>query len=439
MKKQWLLWMMTLVVLLVIAPTVQATERDINYTALGDSLAEGMNEQGKIGKGYADFIAAFLQQEGTLNAFTKEFAHSGYTSSQVLADLVQDVTGTKQSITTTLGQSQMVTLSVGANDLFETLRHLQVDMSKGIPNEALPQVMQTIQQMTINIKAIVQEIERINPDAQIYVMGYYNPFPYVESIKPQIEPMIEQMDVVVQQALQGTSAVFVPVNEQIASNYPNYLPNPENVHLSEAGYELVAQHMLEAMTNNNQRFNDIASHWAKPYIEQAATLGLIKGYDDGTYRPNKGLTRAQTAIILARALQVKATSTAPFTDIQQLAPETQHMIHAVYGAGIVQGKEGKFRPNDNVTRSQFALMIHRSYTALTGNVYKAQQPAPFTDLTNTSQEVKEAVAMLAELGIAEGNNNQYQPSATVTRAHAAKMITKAVNILMQHNTNEQLK
>jgi len=46
------------------------------------------------------------------------------------------------------------------------------------------------------------------------------------------------------------------------------------------------------------KFTDIEGHWAKESIEKAANVGAVSGYDDGTFRPDEPLTRAQIAKIL---------------------------------------------------------------------------------------------------------------------------------------------
>jgi hypothetical protein len=49
-------------------------------------------------------------------------------------------------------------------------------------------------------------------------------------------------------------------------------------------------------------FSDIQGHWAQAEIEKAASYGWIQGYDDGTFRPNKQITRAEAITILNRVL-----------------------------------------------------------------------------------------------------------------------------------------
>ena len=61
---------------------------------------------------------------------------------------------------------------------------------------------------------------------------------------------------------------------------------------------------VEAAANalDGSFFNDIDGHWAEAYIKVAAQLGLVGGYDDGSFRPNAPITRAEVATILNNSL-----------------------------------------------------------------------------------------------------------------------------------------
>lgn len=57
-------------------------------------------------------------------------------------------------------------------------------------------------------------------------------------------------------------------------------------------------------TVNVNEFVDINGHWAKEYIEQVAGLGIVKGYADDTFRPDKPITRAEIAVIISRLIKL---------------------------------------------------------------------------------------------------------------------------------------
>ncbi len=173
-------------------------------------------------------------------------------------------------------------------------------------------------------------------------------------------------------------------------------------------------------------FSDIQEHWAASYIQKAAALGMIKGYEDGTFKPNAGLTRSQAVSLIVRGLGLTTDEAAPFTDISKYAAETQAEIAAAYKYGIVKGNDGAFRPSDKVTRAQLALMIQRAYEAKTGKKYEVTNQAPFSDFGGYDQETINAISMLHELKIVDGNNGQFLPTQPTTRAHIAKMLVNFI-------------
>ncbi|QTD40811.1 DUF4430 domain-containing protein [Sporosarcina sp. Te-1] len=180
-------------------------------------------------------------------------------------------------------------------------------------------------------------------------------------------------------------------------------------------------------TPTPSQFKDTVGHWAADYIQQAVEQGLVKGYADGTFKPNQSLTRAQAVSILVRALELETDKKNPFTDTQNYAKETQSEIAAAYHHGLIKLQDGKFRPSEKVTRAQMALLFYRAYEIQNGNKYKGQANAPFADMKNYDAEAKEAVNMLYALQMASGENGKYMPGASTTRAQATKMLMEFLN------------
>ena len=133
------------------------------------------------------------------------------------------------------------------------------------------------------------------------------------------------------------------------------------------------------------------------------------------------MTRVQAAAIIVRALDLKAEKAAPFTDIGNYAAETQAEIAAAYKYQIVKGSNGKFMPGESVTRAQLALMIKRAYELKSTQPYIPTEMAPFSDFGNYDAETKNAITMLHKFGIANGSDGKYMPSKATTRGQAAKM------------------
>lgn len=171
-------------------------------------------------------------------------------------------------------------------------------------------------------------------------------------------------------------------------------------------------------------FTDVKGHWAADYIQQASGLGIINGYKDGTFRPSETLTRTQTVSILVRALDLKTDKNSPFSDTKNYTDEVQADIAAAYHNGLIKGVGGKFKPTDEITRAEMALLFYRAYEIQNGETYKGNSNAPFTDMKYSTNELQAAVSMLYDFKMAVGVNGQYMPTDYASRAHGTKMLVQ---------------
>ena len=115
-------------------------------------------------------------------------------------------------------------------------------------------------------------------------------------------------------------------------------------------------------------FEDTKGHWAESYVDQAVDLGFINGYGNGKYGPDDRMTRAQFATILWReAGQPEPAGKASFTDLD---PKQTYYHKAVAWAeenGVMNGVgNGQFAPNSNVTREQMATTLFRMSGGVSG-------------------------------------------------------------------------
>jgi hypothetical protein len=116
-------------------------------------------------------------------------------------------------------------------------------------------------------------------------------------------------------------------------------------------------------------FSDVtAEHHSYRQIRDLASLRVIRGFDDGSFGPQKLVTRQQFAkmIVKTLGLTVTGTETSPFTDVARGLDETDPFYPDKYvavcaAAGITAGKTPtKFAPYDNMTRAQLITMVARA-------------------------------------------------------------------------------
>ncbi|NBD24258.1 X2-like carbohydrate binding domain-containing protein [Paenibacillus glycinis] len=107
-------------------------------------------------------------------------------------------------------------------------------------------------------------------------------------------------------------------------------------------------------------FGDVKSgHWAADAIAKVTKLGLMKGFGDGTFKPDQAITRAEMASLAAALLPDDTKAGAGFPDVKGSWAESA--IAKVQGAGIIRGyADGTFRPSQPLTRAEAAAIINRA-------------------------------------------------------------------------------
>lgn len=166
-------------------------------------------------------------------------------------------------------------------------------------------------------------------------------------------------------------------------------------------------------------FQDVENHWAQDMIEALATQGIIKGYEDGTFRPNESISRQHVASLFTRAFEFEVIRpTAAFSDV---APNHMYYdaIMTLQQAGIIDGANGAFRPTDNITRAQLAKILANTLQL------KSEGKSSFKDVESNHWSVG-YIAALERAKITLGDNGKFHPEASVTRAQLAVFIYRAM-------------
>ena len=97
------------------------------------------------------------------------------------------------------------------------------------------------------------------------------------------------------------NAISTMTNGKILTGYPDGMFLPNNS-ITRAEFATIAIRFFQDAKVGPSQFSDTIGHWAEEYINKAATQGLIKGYPDGTFRPDAPITRAEAMTIINRVL-----------------------------------------------------------------------------------------------------------------------------------------
>lgn len=160
------------------------------------------------------------------------------------------------------------------------------------------------------------------------------------------------------------------------------------------------------------RFSDIGGDTHSSNIEAFAALGIGMGYPDGTFRPIVPVTRGQMASFLSRALDLPEGRPGAFADVAGSVHE--RAIGAIADAGVTSGyRDGRFGPDDLVTRAQMATFLVAAFDLPPGSV-------TFPDVSGVHAA---SVSAIASAGITSGYpDGTFRPDQPVTRGQMATFI-----------------
>lgn len=188
--------------------------------------------------------------------------------------------------------------------------------------------------------------------------------------------------------------------------------------------------VMTAPASAQATFSDVAAdNWASPFIQALASRNIIAGFPDGTFRPNDPVTRAQFAAILLKAFPDAQRVNTPinFTDVPSNYWGLQAIQNA-YATGFLAGfPGGTFRPNDNIPRAQVLVSLSN------GLKYAGTQPADsvlqaFSDASSIPSYARNSIAAATErrIVVSYPDVRFLNPNQTATRADVAAFIYQAL-------------
>lgn len=170
--------------------------------------------------------------------------------------------------------------------------------------------------------------------------------------------------------------------------------------------------------------SDIGGHWAQGTIIQWTSKGYISGYEDGTFKPDNSITRAEFVRLVNQSMGYTKTGNAYFSDVSS-SYWGYNDIQKGVAAGYVRGDgNGKFRPNDPVSRQEAAVMI--SQICGLGQDYSAA--AKYTDYRYIPSWAAGYVGAVSKAGIMSGYpDGDFKGDRYLSRAEAVIALDKALN------------
>jgi lysophospholipase L1-like esterase len=348
-KKLTSLAFMFVLLLSLVVPNASANVDKLNYLSLGDSLAAGWSPSKTIENGYSDFAAAYLKEKNLLGSYSKAFAVPGDKTDDVLEDLKKN-----EQLRAAVKNANTITISAGANDLLKDAKLDPVSKVLILDETTVPG---TLQKIAANYSVILQTIKELNPNAKVYVMGYYFAFPYVSDVqKPKLIELTKTLNTIIKAAAAAQGATFVEVYDKFGDDPKKYLPNPVDIHPNMEGYKLMSEAFLASLATPQVAAKDIpANHWAAKELNLVLASNLYKLDEKGNVYPEKSITRAEVANIVYGLIPL--TKNTPVNPGYKDVPETHPSYMAIAKlteAGIFSDENVKFNPDAPLTRVQLA-------------------------------------------------------------------------------------
>lgn len=291
-----------------------------------------------------------------------------------------------------------------------------------------------------NWDAIVARIRALNPDATIVAVGMYNPFRDLKltdssliSIGKMADSTVLQMNRYIRYESDCSAEYLIAeVPDTEVYDFPAITDDTfwanftKNVHPTDNGHFYMAQQILKLLPERDN--SDLPSG-----LNTKEHIAYIAGYKDGTVRPDNNITRAEVAMIFYRLLDDDAhakydTTANSFTDFSADAWFGK-AVSTLSAMGVIQGySDGTFRPDNNITRAELAVIAVRFFNA------PEVGADAFSDISG--HWARSYINAAAQLGIVGGyKDGTFRPSNNITRAETVQMVN---NTLGRHPDKDHL-
>ena len=231
-------------------PSTSAKKKVVTYVAIGDSLTKGVGDSTNQG-GFVPLLAQSLTNETDLEFKAINYGVSGNTSGQILSRMQE-----KKEIGKDLKQAQLLTITVGGNDLRKAI----LEDTSNLDLDRFEKASKTYEK---NLKQIIELARKDNPDLPVYVVGIYNPLYLNFPDLTELQTLVDQWNQRTEETLSAYQGVyFVPINDLFYKGIDgksgvteselgketvtnDALYDEDSFHPNNTGYEIMKEAVLE--------------------------------------------------------------------------------------------------------------------------------------------------------------------------------------------------
>ena len=219
-----------------------------------------------------------------------------------------------------------------------------------------------------------------------------------------------------------------------------------SIKVATLGITALAFSVLPTIAQDVPNFPDIEDNFYKTEIEEAVGMGIVEGYPDGTFGPDKQVTREEAAVMIFKAIKNVAPdvdvnnrpanrAVRPFKDIADdrwSAKEINWIQWNLFPANVAQ-LTGNFRPEDPITRLELVEFLRRTgelvSLKLSGSpeLTETEEPIEFSDVVGYDKVLTSQMSAFCRVAapLDEGGD-AFAPQQQANRDYTAAAIVRAV-------------
>lgn len=207
-------------------------DKKVYYLALGDSLSLGVTPYGSIDYGYTDGVSDYLKEKNLLEVFIKEYSNANYRTTDLIRDINDNkkitINGKEKTLKNALIKADLVTISIGTNDVIAKLNTYKSFSTKEIYNH-LDEYLNDLEKLFKLLRSFCKE--------DIIFIGYYN-FLNNENLE-EVYVYLNKKTI----ALANTYGIhYVDIYDEFKEEF---LPNLEDIHPSKEGYTFISNKIID--------------------------------------------------------------------------------------------------------------------------------------------------------------------------------------------------